>query len=358
MDDSLPAAASSASSARKLLSHNFNAAPVDAAAPKPLPPPAPVQAALDFITADQLLAYTLSPHKPLLLLPWSPDCILCNATALIAQQANKLLGDSALAVRAARWDDDAIWEHWLRNSSLLYLISSSFRLPEPPTVFVMNGVMWYSTGPGSPATTEAPPPAVYAQPLNMSMPASCLRALDLATDDTDAAALLDRHCVIDMAASMARAVHVPLPVLCQSSSCTLLQRCSVMPTSSAAVESRCVVDDVQLQISSTRLQSKLSFEGSYAFALDDFFGGNYERVKILFDDGGSSAASDLFRLFAMLLQEEAPALDFAITGDPELISRFNAQPSSLIAASFPYMDTPHVITSAAWSLQQFYTLFQ
>jgi len=84
----------------------------------------------------------MQPHKPLLLLPCSDDCISCNATELIAEQAMRLLGGSALAVRAIHWDGDALWGHWLRNSSLLYLVSSSFRLPEPPTVFVLNDMTW------------------------------------------------------------------------------------------------------------------------------------------------------------------------------------------------------------------------
>ena len=193
----------------------------------------------------------------------------------------------------------------------------------------------------------------------MSLPPACLRALHHAEADSDAAGLYDRHCVVDMAASMARAVHVRLPVLCQASSCVLLQRCSLQPTA-AAVQTDCVADDAQFHASSVRLQMKLSFDGSYAFALDDFLGGNYERVKVVFDDGGSSASSDLFRLFALLLQQEdgAAALDLAIMGDPELVGRFNAAPSSLIAAAFPYMDAPRIITSGAWELQQFYALFQ
>jgi hypothetical protein len=361
VDDSLHASVESASSIRKLLYHSFNSAPANSDMNK-APSASPLELNLEFMTAGQLLTYTWSPHKPLLLLPWYPSCALCNATALLAQQANKLLGDYALNLRAIRWNEDDLWTSWLGNNSMLFLVNSSFRLPEPPITFVMNGITWYSMGAGTTPSTDPPPSSEYAQPFNISVPASCYRFLESEETSPDSATALDRHCIVDMAASMSRAVTVRLPVLCHSSSCEFLQRCSVSPNSDSAtsnsdtVISGCTGDDAQMQGSSHRLRSKLALDGSFAFALDNFLGGNYERVKILFDDGGSDAASDTFRLFALLLQEELSPLEFAIMGDPELVSRFNAPSSSLIFASFPYMDPPRIITSSSWTLQQLFSL--
>jgi hypothetical protein len=341
------------SSARKLFARGLNPAPVDTDAIK-----TPLLAShVEFITADQLLTYTLSSHKPLLLLPWYSSCALCNATASIVEHANKLLGDHALNVRAVRWEDDALWGSWLGNQSLLFMLNSSFHLPEPPISFVMNGITWYSRGEGTTPFTEAPAAVEYPQLLNISLPASC--SLDVAVEGeaSDATALHDRRCIFDTAAFLSRAVRLRMPVLCQTISCALLQRCNVRPAADAVV-SECNPDDALALGSKERLQYKLSLDGSYAFAQDDFLGGNYERAKILFDDGGSSAASDLFRLFALLLQDEASPLDFALMGDPQLVGRFNAPPSSLIVTSFPYMDVPRVISSSAWTLQQLYRMFE
>ncbi len=160
-----------------------------------------------------------------------------------------------------------------------------------------------------------------------------------------------------MAALLSRAVHVRLPVLCHSIACTLLQRCSMTPGANTVV-SHCDSDDELARESSHQLQSKLSLDGSYAFGQDDFLGGNYASVKVMFDDGGSSAASDMFRLFAILLQDEASPLDLAIMGDPQLVGRFDAPPSSLVIASFPYMQAPRVITSSSWTLQDMYRVFE
>jgi hypothetical protein len=148
------------SSARKLLARSFNPAPVDGIANNE-PAPAPLQPHMEFITAEQLLSYTLSPHKPLLLLPWYPSCATCNATASLAEQGNKLLGDHALNIRAIRWEDNALWSSWLGNQSLMFMLNSSFQLPEPPITFVMNGITWYSRGAGTTPFTEAPAAAVY-----------------------------------------------------------------------------------------------------------------------------------------------------------------------------------------------------
>jgi hypothetical protein len=339
------------SSARKLLARSLNPAPVDADAIKPPLPAAQVE----FISADQLLAYTLSPHKPLVLLPWYSSCALCNATASVVEHANKLLGDHALNVRAVRWEDDALWGSWLGNQSLVFMLNSSFQLPEPPVSFVMNGITWYSRGEGTTPFTEAPAAVEYPQLLNISLPASC--SLHAAGDASDATAQRDRRCIFDTAASLSRAVHLRMPVLCQTISCVPLQRCTVRPAADAVV-SECDPDDALARGSLERLHHKLSLDGSYAFPQDDFLGGNYERAKILFDDGGSSSASDLFRLFALLLQDEASPLDFALLGDPQLVGRFNAPPSSLIVTSFPYMDAPRVISSSAWTLQELYRVFE
>jgi hypothetical protein len=355
MDDALSNAAASSSSARRLLSRSFDAAPLKGSINSP--PPAPLEANLQFITADQLLTYTLSPHKPLLLIPWYPSCTVCNATASIANEASKLLGQHAPAVRVIQWEEDGVWGSWLGNSSLLYILNASFQLPVPPVTFVMNGITWYSSGVDTVPSTEPPPVVQYAPLLNISLPSSCFGGGNLADDASEAHGSHDRHCVIEMAASMSRAVHVPLPVLCQSISCALLQRCSVAP-GAASIVSDCSSDSAQAHSSRDRLNDKLSLDGSYAFSLDDFLGGNYARVKIIFDDGGSSAASDIFRLFTLLLHDLASPFDFAVMGDPELISRFNAPPSSLIITSFPYMNAPHVTTSSAWSLYELYRLFQ
>ena len=344
------------SAARKLLSRSFAPAPVDADAAK-APPPAASQHSVQFISAAELLAYTQTPHKPMLLLPWYPSCTACNATASIADEANKMLGEHALNVRAIRWEDDGLWRHWLGNQSLMYMLNSSLVLPQPPITFVMNGITWYSKGPGTTPSTEPPPADEYPQLLSTALPASCFHDADLEADAPDVTQLHDRRCLLDVAALLTRSVHLRLPVLCQSMSCTLLQRCTVLPNSDAIVPD-CTADEEQTRRSSERLHNKLSLDGSYAFPLDDFLGGNYARVKILFDDGGSGQASDLFRFFALLLQDEAAPLDFSVMGDPELVARFEAPPSSLVVASFPYMDPPRVITSAAWSLQELYRVFE
>jgi hypothetical protein len=355
MDDTLSQAAASSSSARKLLSHSFDAAPLKGTINSP--PPAAVDASLQFITADVLVTHTQLPHTPLLLLPWYPSCALCNATASIALEAGKLLGQHAPLVRAIRWEEDGLWGSWLGNRSLLYMLNASFQLPQPPVTFVMNGITWYSSGAGSEPSTDPPPAALYAPLLNISLPSSCFVDGSLAQDLPEADASHDRRCLLEMAASMSRAVHVHLPVLCQSISCDLLRRCSVAP-SDGSIVSDCSSDSSHSHGSHDRLRDKLSLDGSYAFSLDDFLGGNYERVKILFDDGGSSAASDVFRLFALLLHDDSSPFDFAVMGDPELVSRFSAPPSSLIVTAFPYMDAPRITTSSEWSLQQLYRLFQ
>ena len=327
MDESLAEAASHASTARKLLSRSFNAPPADADSPPPLPAAAHWPS-VDVITADELLTYTLSPHKPLMLLPWYPSCTTCNATASIVEQANKLLGVHALDVRAIRWEADGLWGSWLRNQSLLFMLKSSFQLPSPPITFEINGITWYSRGVGTTPTTEAPAPAEYPPLLNLSLPEACFHDADIAQLDSDSPALYDRRCILDTATAMSRALRLRLPVLCHSSACTLLHRCSLLPHHDT-LESRCSADDASTRGSSDRLRRKLSLDGSYAFSVDDFLGGNYTRVKILFDDGGSSSASDAFRLFALLIQDESSPLDFALMGDPVLVSRFNAAPSSL-----------------------------
>lgn len=355
MDDTLSQAAASSSSARRLLSHSFDAAPLKGSIKSP--PPAAVDASLQFITADDLLTYTQLPHKPLLLLPWYPSCALCNATASIALEAGKLLGQHAPAVRAMRWEEDGMWGNWLGNRSLIYMLNASFQLPQPPVTFVMNGITWYSSGVGSEPSTLPPPAALYPPLLNISLPPSCFVDGSPADDSPEADGSHDRRCVLEMAASMSRAVHLRLPVLCQTMACDMLRRCSVAP-SDASIVSDCSSDSAHSHSSHDRLRDKLSLDGSYAFSLDDFLGGNYERVKILFDDGGSSAASDVFRLFALLLHDDSSPFDFAVMGDPELVSRFSAPPSSLIVTAFPYMDAPRITTSSAWSLQLLYRLFQ
>jgi hypothetical protein len=344
------------SPARKLLSRSFAPAPVDADAAK-APLPAASHHSVQFISAAELLAYTQTPHKPMLLLPWFPSCTTCNATAWIADEANKMLGEHALNVRAIRWEDDGLWRHWLGNTSLIYMLNSSLVLPPPPITFVMNGITWYSKGPGTTPSTEPPPADEYPQLLATAPPDACLHDADLEADASDATQLHDRRCLFDMAALLSRSVHLRLPVLCQTMACALLQRCTVLPNSDSIV-SDCTADEEHTRASSERLRDKLSLHGSYAFPLDDFLGGNYARVKVLFDDGGSGAASDVFRLFALLLQDEATLLDFAVMGDPELVARFEAPPSSLVVASFPYMDPPRVITRAEWTLQQLYSVFE
>jgi hypothetical protein len=355
MDDALSQAAASSSSARRILSHSFDTAPLKGSINSP--PPAAEDASLQFITADDLLAHTQLHHKPLLLLPWYPSCALCNATASIALEAGKLLGQHAPLVRCVRWEEDGLWASWLGNHSLLYMLNASFQLPQPPVTFVMNGITWYSSGAGSEPSTDPPPAAHYAPLLNISLPSSCFVDGSTAQDSPDADVSHDRRCVLEMAASMSRAVRVHLPVLCQSVSCDLLRRCSVAP-SDGSIVSHCSSDSAPSHSSHDRLRDKLSLDGSFASSLDNFLGGNYERVKILFDDGGSSAASDVFRLFALLLHDDSSPFEFAVMGDPELVSRFSAPPSSLIVTAFPYMDPPRITTSSAWSLQQLYRLFQ
>jgi hypothetical protein len=292
-----------------------------------------------------------------MLLPWYPSCTTCNATASIVEQANKILGAHALNVRAVRWEDDGLWLSWLGNQSLLFMLNSSLQLPEPPITFEINGITWYSRGVGSTPSTEAPPPAAYPPLLSLRLPDACFDDADLSQQASDSTALYDRRCILDMAVSMSTALRLSLPVLCQSNSCELLQHCSTLPHA-GAVESRCSSDDASFRRSSERLRSKLSLDGSYALSVDEFLGGNYTRVKVLFDDGGSSAASDAFRLFALLIQDETSPLEFAVIGDPVLVSRFSARPSSLIVTAFPYMQAPRVITSSAWVLQEFFRLFE
>lgn len=356
LDKSLAEAASHASSARKLLSRSFAAAPADVDSNKP-PPVAPHSTSVEFMTADELLTYTLTPHKPLMLLPWYPSCATCNATASIVEQANKLLGAHALNVRAIRWEADGLWPNWLGNQSLLFMLNSSLQLPEPPITFVINGITWYSHGVGTVPSTEAPPPAPYPPLLNFSLPDSCLDSSDLAEESSESNVLYDRRCILDMAVSMSLALHLRLPVLCQSSSCELLQRCTTLPLEDT-VQSRCSPDDASSRSSSNRLRSKLALDGSHALSVDEFLGGNYTRVKVLFDDGGGTGASEAFRLFALLIQDESSPLEFALMGDPVLVSRFNAPPSSLIITAFPYTQAPRIITSSAWTLQDFSRLFQ